>query len=146
EALVTLARQTPLCCVGIDFEFRYARPGVRVKRVKGEDRYWYDPRSVVPLLLSVALTEQRAEGARLIRFVADCRCREAVSALGPLFSLPVPFVLHFARTDLFCVWQLGLPTPDQVWDTWAAERCFLLGLTHARYKNATPANEAEEAE
>ena len=47
ESLVDLARQLPLTSVGIDFEYRSSRPAVFIKKVKGQDRYWQDPRSVV---------------------------------------------------------------------------------------------------
>src|SRR5262245_51616136 len=55
--LVELAHQRPLVCVGIDFEFRHARPGVWMRRYMGKDQFWYDPRSYVPLLLAVVLAE-----------------------------------------------------------------------------------------
>src|SRR3954471_15600512 len=46
---------------------------------------------------------------------------------------------------LSCSWKLGLPTPATVWDTWAAERAFHLGLFHSRYKKETTHDEAERA-
>jgi DNA polymerase-1 len=145
-SLAAVARQVPLVCVGLDFEFRHGTPGVLVKRVNGKEHHWYDPRSVVPLLLSVALVERTAAGLLVIRYVVDCRRREAVAPLADLFTLPVPFAAHFARAELFCLWRLGLPVSDQLWDSWVAERCFLLGLGHARYRNPVPADESAEAE
>jgi DNA polymerase-1 len=98
------------------------------------------------LLLAVALVEPRAgENARMMRFVVDCRRPEAVRPLDGLFNLPVPFAAHFVQAELFCLWKLGLAVPDQVWDTWAAERALLLGLYHARYAAEKPADELEEA-
>jgi DNA polymerase I len=145
--LMELARQRPLACIGIDFEFRHARPGVRVKKFAGKDLYWHDPRSYVPLLLAVVLVEKAAEGAtRLYRFVIDCHHREAVAPLGDLFRLPVTFVGHRLEAELICLWRLGLPAPDEIWDTWTAEKGLLLGLAHPRYKNTRPADELEEAE
>jgi hypothetical protein len=52
--------------------------------------------------------------------------------LDAFFRLPVPFVAHFARAELFCLWKLALPTPDSVWDTCLAERAFQLGVHHPR--------------
>ena len=146
EALVALARQLLLACVAIDFEFGRSRPGVWVRRFKGKDLYWHDPHAVTPLLLAITLVEQRAEESpRLIRFVVDCRCREAVVPLAGLFTLPVPVVAHFAQAELFCLWKLGLPAPDQLWDTWVAERCFLLGIHHARYAAQHSEDVSDEA-
>src|SRR5262245_18883435 len=145
--LVELARQRPLTCVGIDFEFRHDRPGVWMKKYAGKDLYWQDPYSCVPLLLAVALVEKIADGGvHLYRFVTDCRCSEAVAPLADLFRLPVTFVGHSLRAELTCLWRLGLPVPDRIWDTWVAEKCSLLGLSHARYKKAQPADEYEQAE
>jgi DNA polymerase-1 len=144
--LVELARQRPLAYCGFDFEFRHGRPGVWVKKHCGEDRYWHDPRSVVPLLLAVALVEIDSEGGRRsYRFVVNCRRPEATAPLADLLRLQVPFVAHFAQVELFCLWQLGLPAPDQLWDTWVAERAFLLGMHHARYVKERPVDESEEA-
>jgi hypothetical protein len=44
------------------------------------------------------------------------------------------------------LWALGLPVPDQVWDTCIAERAFLLGLHHARYVDAAPRDDIDEAQ
>lgn len=147
QTLVELARQLSPSCVGIDFEYRYNRPGILVKTIRGKDHYWYDPRSLVPLLLSIALVEQQRDGTRrVIRFVVDCSQSETVSPLAGLFAIPVPFVAHFAQAELFCLWALGLPVPDQVWDTCVAERAFLLGVHHSRYDTKSSENEGQMAE
>jgi DNA polymerase-1 len=147
RALTDLARQLAPSAVAIDFEFRHSRPGVFIKKFRGKDHYWHDPRSVVPLLLAVTLVEALPGGdSRLVSFVIDCRHPEAVAELAPLLTLPVPFLAHYAAAELFCLWQLGLPVPDQFWDSWAAERAFLLGIHHARYVNEQPEGEADEAE
>src|SRR5262249_44368251 len=147
RALAELARQLPLARVGIDFEFTSTREPVFIKKTAAGDHYWQDPPPVVPLLRPVPLVGQpRGGAARLPRFVVDCRAGEAAAALPPLLPLPVPFVCHFARAELFCLWRLGLPAPEQLWDSWAAERAFQLGLHHANYVNERPRDEAEEAE
>ena len=108
-------------------------------------RYWSDPRSVVPLLMAITLVEeQRDARCRLIRSVVDCRDRTVTAALADVFRLPVPFVAHFAQAELFCLWTLGLPTPDQLWDTCVAERAFLLGRHHYRYLAKGEPDEDEE--
>jgi DNA polymerase I len=147
QALVELASQLPLSAIGFDWEFRYSRPEVFIKKVKGKEHFWYDPRSIAPLLLAVTLVEATTgDDYRLLSFVVDCRRREVAAALAPLFMLPVKFLTHYAPAELFCQWQLDLPEPPQVWDTWAAERAFLLGIHHARYTNDRPKSEADEVE
>jgi DNA polymerase-1 len=151
-ALVDLAKQRSVSCIGIDFEYRYSRPGVHIRR----DHCWNDPLSLVPQLLAITLVDRpRDSDPRIIRFVVDCRCTKAVAALRDLFKLPLPFVAHFAQAELLCLWALGLPAPDQIWDTCIAERAFQLGLTHARNKQpvldrdedvSEEARRAEEAE
>jgi DNA polymerase-1 len=145
--LVELARQRPLVCIGIDCEFRHARPAVWMKTYAGKDLYWHDPHSYVPLLLAVVLVEKAADGGvQLNRFVVDCRRPETVAPLADLFRIPVCFVGHRLEAELICLWRLGLPTPNEVWDTWVAEKALLLGLSHPRYKKARPADDLEEAE
>jgi DNA polymerase-1 len=143
--MLDLARQRRVSYAGVDCEYRYRRPGVFIKKIRGRERWWYDPTSVVPLLMAVVLAEVGGGGeADLYRFVVDVREPEVLGPLGALFGLPVPFVFHFGQGDLFCLWRLGLPTPATVWDTCTAERAFQLGLFHARYKAET-ADEAELA-
>jgi DNA polymerase-1 len=145
QRLVDLAKQLPVAWIGIDLEYQYRRPGVLVKQGSSGDYHWYDPRSIEPLLLAVTLVERQRDGRFVLyRFVIDVRNRAAASPLGDLFRMPVPFIAHFAQAELFCLWQLGLPTPALVWDTWAAERAFLLGLYHSRYKKEQPGDELEE--
>ena len=135
EALLDFARQRPIAFIGIDCEFKYDRPGVFIRRSRGEDRYWYDPRSLVPLLLAVVLVELSPDGqAVLYRFVLDLRQPGVLGPLGTFFRIPVPFVAHFVPAELFCLWKLAMPTPDSVWDTCLAERAFQLGVHHPRYK------------
>jgi len=137
EALLDFARQRPIAFIGIDCEYRYSRPRVFIRRSGGEDRYWYDPHSLVPLLLAAVLVElSPAEQAVLYRFVLDLRQPGVLGPLGTFFRLPVPFVAHFAQAELFCLWKLALPTPGSVWDTCLAERAFQLGVHHPRYKGS----------
>jgi DNA polymerase-1 len=147
KQLVKFVRQRPVSHIGLDFEFSYGRPGVFLKRVKGKDRHWYDPRSIIPLLLGVAVVEERDDGSAVMnRFAIDLRPEGVAASLFELFRTPVMFAAHFVKQELFCEWQLGLPTPDQVWDTWVAERAAALGVYHRRYATTQPGDEpAEEA-
>src|SRR5262249_7395331 len=74
EGMLDLSRQRPISYAGFDCEYRYSRPGVFLKRVGGREHLWYDPTSIVPLLMAVALAEVRGDGeADLYRFVIDLR-------------------------------------------------------------------------
>ena len=59
--------------------------------------------------------------------------------------MPIPFVGHFVKAELFCLWQLGLPDPRSVWDTWVYEKARYLGIYHPRYKLPKDADEADSA-
>lgn len=128
EALADLARQLELSHVGLDTEFGYDRPGVplRGKRVA------HDPRSVRPLLLSLALAESGPQ-RRLYPFVVDLRRPEVRPALAAVLRLPAAFVAHAVAAELFCLWQLDLPEPRVVWDTWVGSRALALGRHHRKY-------------
>jgi DNA polymerase-1 len=144
ERMLDFAQQRAITFIGIDCEFRYRRPGVVMKWLHGKPLVWDDPRSVVPLLMSVVLTEPQAQGhVAHYPFVIDLRTPDVLSPLASLLRMPAPFVAHYVRTELFCIWQLGLPTPSTIWDTWVAEKAFCLGRHHPRYKKA--ADEIEEA-
>jgi DNA polymerase-1 len=128
RALADLARQLELSHVGFDTEFQYDRPGVPLRN----KRMAYDPRSVRPLLLSLALAESGPK-RRLYPFVIDLRRTEVLQALTTVLRLPVPFVGHGVGAELFCLWQHGLPEPRVVWDTWVGSRALALGRHHLKY-------------
>lgn len=135
--LIQLAYERPISWIGFDTEFRFDRPAVEIK--KGVNVF--DVRSVHPLLLSLALVEPEGDGnLRIYRFVVDVRQAELARKLEPLFRLPVPFVAHFARAELHCLWQLQLPEPGMLWDTWVAEKVRHLGLNNTGY--ASPKHDA----
>jgi DNA polymerase-1 len=141
-AMRQLALERPVAWAGFDTEYRYDRPGVPV----GRGRQKYDPRDVRPLLLSLALAERDGAGAfRLSAFVADLRSPDVLPALRDVLRLPVPFASHFAQAELFCLWQLGLPEPDTLWDTWAHERAGSLGRRHRRYRQPRGGDGAGQA-
>jgi DNA polymerase-1 len=146
EAMLDFARQRRIGFIGIDCEYRYSRPGVLIRRGRRGDRYWYDPTSIVPLLMAVVLVETRPEGqAALYRFVVELRRPEVIGPLADLLRQPIPVIGHFIQGELFCLWKLDLPTPATVWDTCTAERAFQLGLHHMRYKKEKFDDEEELA-
>jgi DNA polymerase-1 len=139
-AMLDFARQRPLAFIGLDTEFQYDRPGVPLKK----NRTAYDPRSIRPLLMSLALAEPDGHGTiTMYRFVLDLRVPEVLPALTELLRQHVVFVGHYLQAELMCLYQLGLPEPDRVWDTWVHEKALYLGRNHEKY-NIKP--EAEEAE
>src|SRR5262249_33693265 len=127
--MADLARQEPLCLIGLDTEYRYDRPGVPVNARKTA----YDPRRIRPLLLSLALIEPAAGvrgELRSLPLVFDVRQSQVRAALTEVLRLPIPFVGHTLATDLFCLWQLGLPEPEVLWDTWVFSCAAALGRHH----------------
>ena len=86
QAMLDFALQRPLSHIGFDTEFRYDRPGVVIDKRNTA----YDPRSIRPLLLSLAMAEpfDDEEGC-LYSFVIDLRKPELLPVLKELFRLPV---------------------------------------------------------
>jgi DNA polymerase-1 len=136
--MLDFARQRPLSHIGIDTEFTYDRPGVMIDRRNTA----YDPRSVRPLLLSLALVEPKVNGGSLYRFVIDVRRTAVMPSLRSLLQMPILFVGHFLRAELHCLWQLGLPEPSKVWDTWVHEKAVHLGVHHKKYAVSPATDEA----
>jgi len=141
RTMLEFARQSPLSCVGLDTEFKYDRPGVELKK----NLMVFDPRSIHPLLLSLAFVEPNSDGGSISCFVVDLRKPELLSLLREIFRLPVRFVGHFVKVEHFCVWQMGLPEPAMIWDTWVAEKARYLGKWHYRYKLPAHADEIDDA-
>jgi DNA polymerase-1 len=147
DAMHDLARQRPIGFGALDCAYRHATPGVLVKQTRHGERRWQDPTSIEPLLMGLVLVEAGSGGAgRVHRFAVDLRRAEVLGPLGRLLRRPLPFAAHSARGDLFCLWRLGLPTPESVWDTWVAERAARLGLDHPRYRLPARADGAEAAQ
>jgi len=90
-ALADLARQRPIGHIGFDTEFAWDRPGVVINAGKG--LVAYDPRSIRPLVASLALAEPDPgvrEGGRLSPFVIDLRRPEVLPALAAACACPCP--------------------------------------------------------
>lgn len=128
--LIQLAHERPISWIGFDTEYRFDRPAVTIKK----DVEAVDVRSVHPLLLSLSLVEPESDDQlRIYRFVVDVRQPELAQKLESIFRLPVPFVAHFARAELHCLWQLQLREPAMLWDTWVAEKVRYMGLYNTGY-------------
>jgi DNA polymerase-1 len=141
QNMVDFTQQRPLSHIGIDSEFKYDRPGVPIDKNNTVN----DPRSIHPLLLSLALAEpQNNEGGNLYCFVVDLRKRELIEYITPLLYLPVCFVGHNLKVELFCLWQLKLTEPNIIWDTFIHEKALYLGQNHVKYKMKKDADEVEE--
>ena len=85
QEMLELASQRPLGWIGFDTEFKYDRPGV----VTDSKNTLYDPRSIHPLLLSLAFAEPDGQGGgRLYRFVVDLRVQAVYPLVAALLQLP----------------------------------------------------------
>jgi DNA polymerase I len=140
--MVAFCQQRSLAYVGFDFEYRYSRPVVTLDK-----RHTFtDPRSVEPLLLSLALVESRGHtaGATYYVFVINLSVQGMHSAIRDVLRQPVCFVGHFIQNDLSCIWKLGLHEPDAIWDTFVHEKALYLGHNHKKYKLKPGADEVDE--
>jgi DNA polymerase-1 len=141
EAMAELAQQRPLGGIGYDAEFQFTRPALLIDKGTAVQ----DIRSIRPLILSLAMVERDRQGrVRLYRFVVDLRRPEVLPAVRVILGLPCCFIAHFAQAELFCLWQLGLPEPRCLWDTWVCEKALVLGRRHKRYKIRDDADELDE--
>jgi|GEM_PF-770883 len=141
QDMLDFALQRPLSHIGFDTEFGYDRPGVVIDKKSIR----YDPTSTRPLLLSLAMAEPTdgSEGC-LYNFVIDLRKPEVLPVLLELFRLPLPFVGHFAKVELFCLWRLRLTEPPILWDTFVFEKLLHLGRYHHKYSLQQKANEFDQ--
>ena len=131
QDMVDLAWQRPLSHIGFDCEYGFSKPAVALSGKQVRQDY----RSIRPLLLSIALAEpQDNEKGTLYSFVIDLRDPELCSMLEELLRLPVCFVGHAIRGDLFCLLQLGLTEPRILWDTQIHEMALHLGQQHKKYR------------
>ena len=101
--MVAFGQQRPLSHIGFDTEFRYDSPKIIIDKRNTT----YDPRSIHPLLLSLAMAEPTGEDqGRLYCFVIDLRKPDIWQELKGIFWLPVCYSGHYAKVELFCLWQL----------------------------------------
>jgi DNA polymerase I len=129
--MAEFALQRPLSHIGFDTEYKYDRTGVIIDKRNSA----YDPRSIHPLLLSLAMVEPHLDGTGTIySFVVDLRNPGILIELNRMFSLPVCFTAHYAKGDLFCLWKLDLNAPRQIWDTCMFEKALRLGRYHMKYQ------------
>ena len=133
EHFIQACYESPIARIGIDSEYRPRADHPLYQ--KGNKKVW-DLRSIYPFCMAFAVV---SEGS-LLQFVIDLRVKEIRSAVQRVLDLPVTFVAHFARAELLVFWTLGLREPEQVWDTYVAERALSLGLFPVR----SPGDGADE--
>ncbi len=131
DQLIDLAYQLPLSAVSLNFQFTYSTPVVTLPN--GNDRY--DISSITPRLLNMTLMENTNRSLVLHSFVINVTTPSIRPKLQSLFDLPVTYVTHDAKSDLHCIWSLGLNEPRYWWDTCIAEKARYLG----QHNNAKPA-------
>ena len=125
--------ELPVSWIGIDTEFRYEseHPMYVQKSTSVHRKEIWDIRAIRPFCLAFAV----ASGDALFRFIVDLRVPEILPAVQRVLDLPVPFVAHFARAELFVFWTLGLREPEILWDTLVAERALNLGRFRIRIES-----------
>ena len=119
--MVQAALESPVSCIGIDTEYRFAED--RLIRLRGGKVTWHDIRSIRPFCIAFAI----ASSGRMLRFVVDLRINDLLPMVQEVLDLPVPFTSHHGKSELFTVWSLGLREPRILWDTLLAERALRLG-------------------
>ena len=125
KEMVELAHQRPLSHIGI--EFLYSNP----LKTNGKG---FNPPDIKPLILSLAMAELGEDDKGIVyRFVVDLRKPKIIPLIGELFTLPVCFVGHKIKQDLFCLWNFKLEPPRHIWDTFICEEALDLGLYHVKY-------------
>ena len=125
QRLVQACLESPVSWIGFDMEFQYKseHPMYVQKTTSTHRKEVWDIRTIRPFCLAFAVASEDAP----FRFVVDLRVPETLPAVQRVLDLPVPFVAHFARTELFALWTLGLREPEILWDTLVAERALYLG-------------------
>ena len=127
DRLLTLLGRLAVGAIAFDTEFGNHRAPVDL----GRGRFWSDPRSIRPLLLSAAIWVP--DRRRVIRVAFDLRVPEVVARLPALFRLGTVFVAHFIQAELHTLWSLELePVLHQVHDTHVAARALDLGRAHGK--------------
>jgi DNA polymerase-1 len=125
EALLAQLNRLTLGAIAIDTEFRFASAPVEL----GRGRFWQDPTTLQPLLLSGAAWIPDSD--TLIRFVFDLRQRSLVPIVERLLRLRTLFVAHYFDAEFKTLWALGLdPVFTATYDTWVAARALSLGHGH----------------
>lgn len=138
-AMLQLAMERRLSHAGLDFEYKYGRPPVTRRK-----HACFDPSSIIPLLCTITLVEPGGDDSHLYTFAVDVRFPEVLESLAAILCLPIPFVLHYAKGDLFCIWKLGMTEPDTLWDSWVHEKALHMGRNHVRYHINPTATEGEQ--
>jgi DNA polymerase-1 len=141
KEMLAFLKQRSISHIGFDTEFKYDSPGAVIDKRNTA----YDPRSIRPLLLSLAIAEPDNKGhGCLYRFVVDLRNPDMGQYLNEIFRFPVCFCGHYSKVEIFCLWQLGLTAPDMLWDTFIFEKTLHLGRNHQKYKLTRTSDDIEE--
>jgi DNA polymerase I-like protein with 3'-5' exonuclease and polymerase domains len=136
--MVQAAYENPIVCIGVDSEFKFLNDQP-VVLPNGDE--WRDIRSILPFCIAFVMIS----GDQLLQFVVDLRSAELLSFVQEVLDLPVPFVAHHARSELFVFWTLGLPEPRTFWDTMLAEMALMLGRSPWRWKSREAKTDEESA-
>jgi hypothetical protein len=87
-----------------------------------------------PTALALAMVEPVGGGGTISTFVIDLTSPEVLGAIRDVLGLFTTFVVHDAGKFLLRLMELGLPTPNTLWDTRICERALHLGKDHPGYR------------
>lgn len=128
--------------VGMDAEFRFGDAG----ELEDDDNVMGGLSTLRPLLFGLAamVVDPEGRGYVPVRYAVDVRRQETHAGLAAALALPLTFVAHHAKSELFALSALGLPWPRALFCTWLAAQLLDLGRHHARYIDPTPVDETAE--
>ena len=75
--------------------------------------------------------------------MVDLRVKDLLPLVQKVLDLPVPFVSHYAKAELFLLWSLSLREPRIIWDTHLAERALHLGTCPLRARSRAAESQEE---
>ena len=141
KRLVQACLESPVSWIGIDTEFRYEseHPMYVQKTTSIHRKEVWDIRTIRPFCLAFAVVSMDV----LFRFVVDLRVPEILPAVQRVLDLPVPFVVHYVKAELFVPWTLELREPEIIWDTLVAERALNLGRFRVRTESNNDESESD---
>lgn len=144
QELIALLEGSNIAAIAVDSEFYHASTEFELR----SGRSWTDIRSVRPVCVSLAalvVGSSPDEPEAIFRAVLDVRRPGVVTCLDRILRLRVPFVFHYAKSELFTFWALGLdPGFPSLYDTNIAAAALRPGHGHKRPASAVEEDDPEQ--
>ena len=137
QELVQAAYESPVTCIAIDSEYKFTED--EPVALRGGKDHWRDIRSIISFCLALVIIS----AGKALRFVVDLRVKDLLPLVQKVLDLPVHFVLHYAKAELFLLWSLSLREPRIIWDTHLAERALHLGTCPLRARSRAAESQEE---